>query len=268
MARGPGRALRDGRRPHHRRRSQRVKAASRLEPASPGPPALSLNATTALFAFAVAVVVTTEFIVVGLVPMIARDLAISLSESGRLVTWFALSSAFLGPPLTIGVSKLEARPVLVVALLIFGLGGLAATVIPSYPILVAVRVVQGAALPVFVSVGSAAIARIAGPGRDGRALALINVGVIVGAVLAMPAGVLLADRAGWSASFVGLLGRADARRNELAVRTALGCSRARIARQAKASRRRKPWCPCSRGRAVGGLGELPNAPPGRSPAPR
>jgi DHA1 family inner membrane transport protein len=164
----------------------------------------SLNATITLLAFAVAVVVTTEFIVVGLVPMIARDLGISVPESGRLVTWFALSSAVLGPLLTIGAGKVRPRPVLVLALLVFGLGNLMAATIPSHPVLVAVRVVQGAALPVVVSVGSAAIAHIAGPGRDGRALALVNVGVVVGAVLAMPSGVLLADHAGWSASFIGL----------------------------------------------------------------
>lgn len=181
-----------------------MNGASRLQPASGRPLMRSLNATIALLAFAVAVVVTTEFIVVGLLPMMARDLGVSLLEAGRLVTWFALSSAILGPPLTIAASKVEPRPVLVLALLVFGLGNLVATVIPSYPILVAVRVVQGAALPVFVSVGSAAVARIAGPDQDGRALALVNVGVIAGAVLAMPAGVFLADHAGWSTSFVGL----------------------------------------------------------------
>ncbi|MGH9162114.1 MAG: MFS transporter [Vicinamibacteraceae bacterium] len=181
-----------------------MKGTSRLAPAPALRRVRSPNAAIALFAFAVAVVVTTEFIVVGLVPTIARDLGVSLPESGRLVTWFALSSAILGPPLTIGASRVEPRPVLVAALLLFGLGSLVATVIPTYPVLMGVRVVQGAALPVFVSVGSAAVSRLAGAGRDGRALALVNAGVIVGAVLAVPSGVLLADRAGWSASFLGL----------------------------------------------------------------
>ena len=122
-----------------------------------------------MLAFATAVVVTTEFIVVGLLPEMARDLDVSVAEAGRFVSWFALSSALLGPPLTIVASRMEPRRVVAAGLWAFALGNLAATLLPSYAPVLAVRIVQGAALPVLVSVGSAAIATLAGPGRrDGR----------------------------------------------------------------------------------------------------
>jgi predicted MFS family arabinose efflux permease len=94
--------------------------------------------------------------------------------------------------------------VLAAVLLAFALGNLAATLVPSYPVIVAVRVLQGAALPVLVSIGSDAIARLAGRGREGRAVGLVYVGVVVAIVLAVPAGVLLADAGGWQLSFVSL----------------------------------------------------------------
>ncbi len=42
-------------------------------------------------------VLTTEFIIVGLLPGIARDLAVSIPQAGLLVTLFAFTVACLGP---------------------------------------------------------------------------------------------------------------------------------------------------------------------------
>jgi MFS transporter, DHA1 family, inner membrane transport protein len=168
------------------------------------PSAPPLAAVIAMLVFATAVIVTTEFIVVGLLPMMARDLQISVAEAGAFVTWFALSSAVFGPAITIAVGKLPPRGVLVVALLVFGPGNLAAAIAADYPVVAAVRVVQGAALPVFVSVANAAVAHLAGAGREGRAIALVNLGVVLGIVLAVPAGVAIADLSSWQTSFVGL----------------------------------------------------------------
>jgi DHA1 family inner membrane transport protein len=166
--------------------------------------ARSLTGAITMLAFATAVIVATEFIVVGLLPMIARDLDVSLAETGLFVTWFALSSAILGPILTIVAGRLEPRSVLVAALLAFGFGNLIVALVPNYTAITAVRVVQGATLPVFVSIANAAVVRLAGPGREGRAIALVNIGVVAGLVLAVPGGVVLADHSGWSTSFVGL----------------------------------------------------------------
>jgi MFS transporter, DHA1 family, inner membrane transport protein len=158
----------------------------------------------AMLAFATAVVVTTEFIVVGLLPEMARDLEISVVEAGRFTSWFALASAILGPPLTIAVSRVEPGRVVGAALWAFALGNLAATLVPSYPVILSVRVVQGAALPALVSVGSVAIAKLAGQGREGQAVALVYLGVVVAIVVAVPAGVVLAEGGGWTSSFLCL----------------------------------------------------------------
>jgi predicted MFS family arabinose efflux permease len=134
----------------------------------------------------------------------ARDLGISIAEAGRFVTGFAFASAIGGPLLTIVASMAEPRRALILALLAFALGNLVAALAPSHAVIVAVRMVQGAALPVFVSIGNAAAAGLAGEGREGRAIATVNVGVVIGIVLAIPAGVVLADRSGWPASFAVL----------------------------------------------------------------
>jgi MFS transporter, DHA1 family, inner membrane transport protein len=164
----------------------------------------SLAGPAAVLGFATAVVVTTEFIVVGLLPEMARDLEVSVAEAGRFVSWFALASALLGPPLTIIASRLQPHRMLAAAMLPFALGNLGAALLPSYPMIVAVRVVEGATLPVLVSIGSAVIAQLAGQGREGQAVALVYFGVVFAIVVAVPGGVIVADHGGWPASFLSL----------------------------------------------------------------
>ena len=113
------------------------------------------------------VVVTTEFVVVGLLPAIARDLSLSLSQAGWLVSWFALGAALLGPPLTMLAGRYEPRHVLVATVMVFAGGNLTAALIPHYAVLIGVRLVQGCALPVFASVAIVAASRLAGSGREG-----------------------------------------------------------------------------------------------------
>ena len=158
-----------------------------------------------LVAFATAVVVATEFVVIGLVPAMSRGLEISLLEAGHLVSVFALGSAVLGPLLTIPAVRWQPRIVMAAALVPFALGNLAAAVLPGYGVVLATRLLQGAALPVLVSIGSAAVADLAGRGREGRAVAVVYIGVIAGTVIAIPAGTVLADAIDWRISFV-LLG--------------------------------------------------------------
>jgi MFS transporter, DHA1 family, inner membrane transport protein len=155
-------------------------------------------------AFATAVVVATEFIVVGLLPAMARDLRIPLSQVGHFVSAFALSSAVFGPLLMIPAARWDPRLVMVLALIPFALGNLAAALMPGYAMLLLARILQGATLPVLVSAGSAAVASLAGPGREGRAVSLIYIGVVAGMVVAMPAGTVLADMIGWHTTFVVL----------------------------------------------------------------
>ncbi len=156
---------------------------------------------TALLAFATFVIVTTEFIVVGLLPAMARDLAVSLDQAGRTVTWFALAAAIGGPPMTMLAARSEPKLVVIVTVTIIAVGNLALMLVPRYETLVMARIVQGCALTVFISVAAVAAARLAGPLREGRAIARVNTGVVAATVLGVPAGAVIADQASWHASF-------------------------------------------------------------------
>jgi MFS transporter, DHA1 family, inner membrane transport protein len=164
----------------------------------------SFALAVSLLTFAMFVVVTTEFVVVGLLPAMASDLNVSLPDAGWFVTWFALAAALLGPPLTILAGRRNPRHVLVAAAAVFAAGNLAIALAPHYIVVVAVRVLQGCVLPAVASVAIVAAARMAGAGREGWAISLVNIGIVAATVLGVPAGAMMADRAGWAVSFAGL----------------------------------------------------------------
>jgi DHA1 family inner membrane transport protein len=160
-----------------------------------------------LMAFATAVLVTTEFIPVGVLASMAADMRISLTDAGIFVTSFALAAAILGPILALMSADLQPHHLLTAALAVFAVGNLAMAWVPGFGMAVAVRVVEGGALPVFVSVGNATVARLAGAGREGGVIARINLGLVAVSLLGVPGGVALAGRFGWQVT-LGLLGGA------------------------------------------------------------
>lgn len=75
--------------------------------------------SVAILAFSAFLIVTTEFLIVGLLPALARDLDISISMAGQLITLFAFTVMIFGPPLTAVLSHLDRKKLFVAILLIF-----------------------------------------------------------------------------------------------------------------------------------------------------
>lgn len=147
----------------------------------------------ALLGFGAAIVVAVEFVVIGLVPAMTAERTLSPVQVGSLVTLFALASALLGPVLVSVTARLRPAAVLAAALTPFA-ANLSLFFFPSFGMAAVLRVLQGASLPLFMSLAGAqlAMARGAGPG-----IALLYVGVTIGGTLAPPVGAFAAERFGW-----------------------------------------------------------------------
>lgn len=106
---------------------------------------LALLALT-ISAFAIG---TTEFVIVGLVPAIANQLAISLPSAGLLVSIYALGVAVGAPVLTALTGRFPRKQLLVALMVLFTAGNILAWQAPDYTTLVIARLLTGLAHGVF-----------------------------------------------------------------------------------------------------------------------
>ena len=99
-------------------------------------------------------VLTTEFVIVGLLPAIARDLEVSVSQAGLLVTLFAFTVATFGPFLTAYFSRFERKRLFVTILIMFGLSNVLAALAPNIEVMACARLLPALGLPVFWALAS------------------------------------------------------------------------------------------------------------------
>jgi predicted MFS family arabinose efflux permease len=158
-----------------------------------------LSLATAGFA-----VVTTEFVIVGLLPMLADSFGITVSQAGLLVTLFAFTVALFGPLLTIAASRIERRALFATIMALFAGADALAAVAPNLIVMVIARLIPALALPVFWSVASATAAQLVPPERAGRAMAAVFTGITVATVIGVPVGTLIAAVAGWRMTFLAI----------------------------------------------------------------
>ncbi|MBC3347906.1 MFS transporter [Pseudomonas sp. SWRI196] len=146
-------------------------------------------------------VLTTEFIIVGLLPSIARDLQVTIAQAGLLVTLFAFTVAAFGPFLTAWFARFERRKLFISVLVMFGLANTLAALAPNIGVMAIARLIPALGLPVFWALASETAVDIVGPQFAGRAIARIGFGIVCATVFGIPVGTLISDAFGWRSAF-------------------------------------------------------------------
>ena len=160
----------------------------------------------AILAFSAFLIVTTEFLIVGLLPNLARDLGISISVAGQLVTLFAFTVMVFGPPLTAALSHLDRKKLFISILLIFAAANALAAVSSNFWVLAVARVIPALALPVFWGTASETAAQLAGSKRAGQAISKVYLGISAAMLLGIPLGTVVSNAMGWRSAFWLLAG--------------------------------------------------------------
>ncbi|MCU7647525.1 MFS transporter [Pseudomonas piscis] len=146
-------------------------------------------------------ILTTEFVIVGLLPAIARDLQVSVSQAGLLVTLFAFTVAAFGPFLTAYFARFPRKQLFIIVLVLFGLSNTVAALAPNIWVMAFARLVPALGLPVFWALASETAVDIVGPDDAGRAISKIGFGIVCATVFGIPVGTLIADVFGWRSAF-------------------------------------------------------------------
>jgi predicted MFS family arabinose efflux permease len=154
-----------------------------------------------IMAVAAFVIVTTEYGILGLLPTLARDLDISVALAGQLVTLFAFTVMLCGPFLTARLAQVDRKRLFTGILLVFAGSNVLAAVAPDIWVLALARFIPATLLPVFWGTASETAGQLAGPGRSGKAVAQVYMGISAALVFGVPLGTLAADAFGWRSTF-------------------------------------------------------------------
>src|ERR1039457_1171670 len=155
----------------------------------------------ALGAFAIG---TAELVVIGILNLIAKDTAVSISSAGQLVTAYALGIAIGAPILTALTGRFGRRLVLRLSLVGFVAGDALAGAATSCHMLLLARVVTGPIHGLFIGVASVIAAGLVAPEHKGRAISMVFGGIAVSTVVGVPVGTLIGQTLGWRAAFAAV----------------------------------------------------------------
>ncbi|MEW2588753.1 Cmx/CmrA family chloramphenicol efflux MFS transporter [Streptomyces virginiae] len=144
---------------------------------------------------------TSEFMLSGLLPPIADDMAVSIPQAGLLISAFAIGMVIGAPLLAVATLRLPRRTTLIALISIFGLGQVAGALAPSYELLFASRVVAAFACAGFWAVGAAVAIAMVDKDQRARAMAVMIGGLSIANVLGVPAGAFLGEHLGWRSAF-------------------------------------------------------------------
>ncbi|PRS40120.1 MFS transporter [Bacillus sp. NMCC46] len=160
-----------------------------------------------LLALAAFLIGTIEYIITGIIQMVADDLHVTTSAAGLLVTSLALSAA-IGAPIVIALTiNMDRRKILSWMLIIFILSNFITSVSHSFEMVMMTRILQGISGGTAIVVAMAVATRLVEREKRGTAIGIILMGLSSSLVLGVPIGTFLSSMIGWKALFatIGLI---------------------------------------------------------------
>lgn len=166
------------------------------------------QSTFALLALAISAfaIGTTEFISVGLLPLIAQDLQISVTTAGLTVSLYALGVTFGAPVLTAITSSMSRKTLLLWIMIVFIIGNSIAAGATSIGVLLAARIISALSHGIFMSIGSTIAADLVPENRRASAISIMFSGLTVATVTGVPLGTFIGQQFGWRAAFIIIVG--------------------------------------------------------------
>ncbi|WP_379946138.1 MFS transporter [Enterococcus devriesei] len=172
---------------------------------------LSPNLTLFALAINAFAIGSTEFISVGLLPLLVKSFHVTLAQAGLTVSLYALGVTIGAPLLTVLTGKWNRRNLMLGIMLLFISGNLLAAFAQTFLILLVGRILAALAHGIFMSVSTVIAADVVEPSRRASAIAIMFTGLTVATVTGVPLGTFIGQQTTWKMSFifiavVGLIG--------------------------------------------------------------
>lgn len=143
----------------------------------------------------------TEFVIMGLLPDVARDFGVSEAAAGWLISGYALSVIVGALGITALVMRLPRKRVLLGLMVLFIVGNVLTALAPGYGLAMVGRIVAALCHGAFFGIGSVVAVSLVAPGRQASAISVMFSGLTMANVLGVPFGTFLGQQFGWRATF-------------------------------------------------------------------
>ncbi|WP_461172673.1 MFS transporter [Arthrobacter sp. Z1-9] len=145
--------------------------------------------------------VMAEFLPASLLSRVAQDLGVTEGLAGQSVAITAIVAAVSGITIPVLLSRMDRRHLMIILSALAVVSDVLVAIAPTYPILLAARVLLGIAIGGFWALAISITARLVPASKLGLGLTIVNVGVTLATVAAVPLGTLLGEVWGWRAVF-------------------------------------------------------------------
>ncbi len=150
----------------------------------------------------------TEFVIMGILPDVARGLQISIPHAGHFIAAYALGVVIGAPLLTKWGDRTDSNKMLLLLMLWFTVFNTLSGFANSYGWLLIFRFLSGLPHGAFFGIGAVVAGRLAKEGKAAQGMAVMFSGLTVANVIGVPIGTYIGHHFDWSFSFymVGLVG--------------------------------------------------------------
>lgn len=143
----------------------------------------------------------TEFVMMGLLPDIAKDLSITIPQAGHLISAYALGVVIGAPLLIMIAGKYPPKKILIALMMMFTVFNAFSAFAPTYDSLFLARLLSGLPHGAFFGVGSVVASRIAEKGKSAQAVSLMFMGLTLANIVGVPLGTYIGHNFSWRISF-------------------------------------------------------------------
>ncbi|ARB40055.1 MFS sugar transporter [Mammaliicoccus sciuri] len=159
----------------------------------------------AISAFAIG---STEFISVGLLPLIKDAFDVTIPLAGLTVSLYAIGVTVGAPILTPLTNNMKRKTVLIVIMVVFIIANVFAGLATSFSLLLAMRVLSAFSHGVFMSIATTIAADLVPAHKRSSAIAMMFTGLTVATITGVPFGTWVGQNFGYEMSFytIALIG--------------------------------------------------------------
>lgn len=145
---------------------------------------------------------TGEFVIMGLLPEVARDIGVTIPQAGHVISAYALGVVVGAPALAVLAAGWGRRALLVALMLAYAVANIGSALAPGYAALNLLRFLSGLPHGTYFGVAALVAASLAPPGQRARAVGFVMLGLTGATLVGVPIASALGQHFGWRSAFV------------------------------------------------------------------